>query len=330
MSEQNNGEKKERRFSQEQYDMLMRCSEANDMTEWNEWRAQDNDVEVLLEGADLRYAQLQGANLWDACLEGAVLMGARLEGAKLSFARLKGANLCFAHMEGANLRNARMEGANLWAAHLEGAVLWSACLNGAVLWWTFLKDANFEAASVDGETLIWDCKFDRSTLFYGVGLRSARVEPKLRAELEANNRRHKWEEWYEKNRKWKKSLNPLVPIIKAFWWMSDYGRSAPKVIGTFFSLATMFAVLYCIPGLVEGLYATGEVTQVAVPWWMIPFRALYFSIVTMTTLGFGDVVAGTQGIAGLIGHILLTFQVLLGYVMLAALVSRLAVLFQEG
>ena len=31
-------DKKERRFSQEQYDMLKRCSEKKDMTEWNEWR----------------------------------------------------------------------------------------------------------------------------------------------------------------------------------------------------------------------------------------------------------------------------------------------------
>lgn len=29
--------KKERRFSQKQYDMLLRCSEKKDMTEWNEW-----------------------------------------------------------------------------------------------------------------------------------------------------------------------------------------------------------------------------------------------------------------------------------------------------
>lgn len=31
-------DKKERRFSQEQYDMLKRCSDKKDMREWNEWR----------------------------------------------------------------------------------------------------------------------------------------------------------------------------------------------------------------------------------------------------------------------------------------------------
>lgn len=34
-------EKKERRFSQKQYDMLLRCSEKKDITEWNEWRKED-------------------------------------------------------------------------------------------------------------------------------------------------------------------------------------------------------------------------------------------------------------------------------------------------
>jgi len=103
----------------------------------------------------------------------------------------------------------------------------------------------------------------------------------------------------------------------------DYVSSAPRVILTFFGLATLFALAYwLVPGLVEHLDEVEGVPEL--------LRAVYFSVVTMTTLGFGDVVAGTNGIAGVIGHILLTIQVLLGYVMLAALVSRLAVLFQEG
>jgi len=47
----------------------------------------------------------------------------------------------------------------------------------------------------------------------------------------------------------------------------------------------------------------------------------------MTTLGFGDMYANAQSIWG---HILLTFQVILGYVLLGALVTRFAVLFTAG
>ena len=53
-------------------------------------------------------------------------------------------------------------------------------------------------------------------------------------------------------------------------------------------------------------------------------RACYFSVVTMTTLGFGDMFANKHSYAG---HFLLMVQVILGYVLLGALVTRLAVLF---
>jgi len=59
----------------------------------------------------------------------------------------------------------------------------------------------------------------------------------------------------------------------------------------------------------------------------LTLRTLYFSIVTMTTLGFGDMYAKSQSF---FGHLLLMVQVLLGYVLLAALVTRFAVLFTGG
>ena len=51
----------------------------------------------------------------------------------------------------------------------------------------------------------------------------------------------------------------------------------------------------------------------------------------MTTLGFGDMYANAHSfVRGLFGHVLLALQVLLGYVLLAALVTRFAVLFTAG
>ena len=54
---------------------------------------------------------------------------------------------------------------------------------------------------------------------------------------------------------------------------------------------------------------------------------MYFSIVTMTTLGFGDMYANKGSIAG---QVILALQVILGYVLLGALVTRFAVLFTAG
>jgi hypothetical protein len=82
------------------------------------------------------------------------------------------------------------------------------------------------------------------------------------------------------------------------------------------------------PGIVSNLIVQPEVEEAA---WHYFGRALirpvYFSVVTMTTLGFGDMYANKESIAG---HVLLILQVILGYVLLGALVTRFAVLFTAG
>jgi hypothetical protein len=51
----------------------------------------------------------------------------------------------------------------------------------------------------------------------------------------------------------------------------------------------------------------------------------------MTTLGFGDMYANAHSfLRGLFGSVLLVLQVILGYVLLGALVTRFAVLFTAG
>ena len=95
-------------------------------------------------------------------------------------------------------------------------------------------------------------------------------------------------------------------------------------------MAFIFAIIYWIcglvnpPGIVNNLII---VDYYPVPQWMALLRSVYFLVVTMTTLGFGDM----YDKPGLItGHILLIFQVLSGYVLIAALVTRFAILFMAG
>jgi len=111
--------------------------------------------------------------------------------------------------------------------------------------------------------------------------------------------------------------------------VSDYGRSTGRILFCFFLAAFVFAGIYYLcglvkpPGIIENLFVV-EPGKVNVPRYIVPLRAIYFSIVTMTTLGFGDIYANPKSIAG---HLCLIAQVILGYGFLAALVTRLAVLF---
>jgi len=102
--------------------------------------------------------------------------------------------------------------------------------------------------------------------------------------------------------------------------MSDYGRSIGRIVLTFFTLAFVFAIVYWLwPKCVVVNEVVGDIRGFV--------HALYFSVVTMTTLGFGDIAANPDSWQG---QVLLMVQVILGYVLLGALVTRFAVLFTAG
>ncbi len=335
----------------EQLEMLRRSSRAKDMTEWNQWRRVNPEEEIWLQGADLKNAQLKGAALSEAHLEGARLLQAHLEDADLRFASLKGAHfgfasleevrlhkahlerawLCEAHLEGAFLYDAHLEGAALNFAHLEGADLRAAHFEGASLLGAHLEGADLRFAIVNGETCFVECFIDRDTDFTGVGLGDCRLPPGLKQTLEYNIRRKRWREWHRRQGWWRHLYKWFVWL---FWKASDYGRSTGRVISSFFILSLFFAAVYffygllCPPGLVDGLfsYESGGAVQPIDSRWLVAWRSLYFSVVTMTTLGFGDIAA--QPLSWW-GHGLLMLQVILGYVLLGALVCRLAVVFQS-
>jgi len=325
-------QEEERRFSQEQYDMLLRCSEKKDMTEWNEWRKKHKKDEVWLEGAPLNRAYLKGANLGtlqmideetkakihgEVHLNGADLDEAHLENADLQFAHLENAKLCWAHLEEAGLMNARLQSAKLWFAHLQGADIAYA----------HVQNAEFQRATVDGSTSLWECEVNGKTNFLGVSLDVAKIDPATKQLLKYNIRRMNWEKWYKEHWFWRWPF-------RLFWLFSDYGASGKRVVGVFFLLAFLFAAVYMNwaywrpPGIVSKLIVQPEVGEAV---WHYFGRALirpvYFSIVTMTTLGFGDMYANKGSIAG---HVILAVQVILGYVLLGALITRFAVLFTAG
>lgn len=292
-----------RRFSQEQYDMLKRCSDKKDMSEWNEWRKANREEDIELDGGDFVDKHLQGMDLNGGWYKYKDRNG-KLILIKQGKVYMRGANFCQAKMQGAKLRDVHLEGAFFYYTRLEGAVL--------------------QGASVDSYTEFWKCYIDHKTNFCGVALEGIRIDPAVKQLLENNIRRMNWEDWYKEHLK-------LKWLVKPFWWTSDYGLSTGRIIFTFFGLALIFANIYlhwgriAPPGIVKYLFV--DRSGVEVQPCLVPLRTLYFSIVTMTTLGFGDMYANAHSIWG---HILLGVQVILGYVLLGALVTRFAVLFTAG
>jgi len=293
----------------------------------------------------MRACYLKEADLHAAHLEGAWLWGARLEKANLSFAHLDDADLRGAHFEYATMQGANLNGADARGAHFVGTKLFSpfqyaaklkrtmlagadfrhsdftnSNLCGADLSQSDLRMASFRQVVVDCETLIWgkNTKIDHQTDFTGVGLGTARLPPGIRQLLEYNVRRLGWQRWYRTGLWWLRVLKRL--IVWPFWLISDYGGSTLRIVSVFIALAAAFAGAYCLwPEVLTLSDAGGELRG----YW----HAFYFSVVTQTTLGFGDIHANPDSP---VGQGLLMLQVILGYVLLGALVTRFAVLFSVG
>ena len=93
------------------------------------------------------------------------------------------------------------------------------------------------------------------------------------------------------------------------WGIIDYGRSLLRVALVSFGLAIFYGIIYGVfPQILD--YHDSART------WFTPY---YFSIVTYTTLGFGDVRPAT-----LAGEIIVSSEVILGYTTLGLLLSVLA------
>lgn len=314
-----------------------------------------------LKEARLEVSYLSGAHLEGALLSGAHLEGTSAEGVNFSGANLTEANISNTHLYGANfarcilyksrllnadLREANLSDTKLMEADLSRANLTRASISGAFLWNANLYQTSLYQANLSG------------TKLFGANLEGSDLSDVVYTTDEICNRIRNW--WVPKilRRILKNHLNcvrKLVPaevtdfggidtskingstnpvlkrhmedyqFIQGFMnkgWLhkklfyriwkytSDCGRSL--------LLWLLWSILFV--ALFTGLYSLN------IQAWFRPigldwFNALYFSIVTFTTLGFGDV---TPSLASRAAQSLVMAQVIVGYIMLGGLISILA------
>ena len=114
---------------------------------WNRWREENPDVEIDLEGTDLRninlkFVNFKKANLREVDFRHAYLYRADFRDAYLPLASLNTTVLISANFGGANLRVANLNTANLRSANLVRANFRGAILNGANLYDVNLAETN--------------------------------------------------------------------------------------------------------------------------------------------------------------------------------------------
>lgn len=277
-----------------------------------------------LSGADLTGVDLSGARLFKANLKRAILLNANLKkteltGADLTEAVLEEVNasqvgLGMACLKGAHLFHANLEGGTLSMANFEGADLRSACLRnsrireakliGADLTNADLRAADMSLSSVAGatfnnadmrETRLRLINGFESAKWIGVDIRDVNFAGAYRL------RRFIMDQNFIKEFR---SASRLSGMIYYLWWItSDCGRSMFRWCLWIAILVFFFALLYTFVGVDYGDHPTR-------------ISPLYYSVVTLTTLGYGDVSP-----ASLPAQVVAMMEVITGYMMLGGLIS---------
>lgn len=257
-----------------------------------------------LREANLQEANLEGAELSAANLAGAVLDGAHCKRAGFGRANLEKASLFRADLEEVSLTQANLKGANLHCVNLNHSRLREADLSGADLSEADLRYAdmslsrightNFSNADLRHARLRMMRQFKKATWF-GVDIRDINFAGAylMRREIIDQNFIKEF-----------RSYNWISKLLYYPWMLTcDCGRSMFRWCCCIGILLFFFAYLYTLVGVDYGDYVT-------------PLSPLYFSVVTMTTLGFGDAMPNSLG-----GQILAMIEVSTGYIMLGGLLS---------
>jgi hypothetical protein len=309
---------------------------AQGVTAWNQWRKENPDILVDLKGANLLHKNLDKINLTQAELESANLSFANLNNANLAFSNLKNAVFSFANLDGANLSAADFE-----ETYLEDASLKNTTMTGAIFKNTKMTNSNLKNA------YLVDAQFEGTNLiavnFENANLSSVTFDQKIMGKLIRDS-------GFRMTKFWKRRHDLLLDTtmrckgvnattcygsqrfklfmqdqdfleeylettwgkkIFIIWWLfADCGRSLSRWALWSLIFAWIFTLIFWSLG------PTSFDTQ------HLEFNLLtmfYYSVVTFTTLGFGDIIPKTSTAA-----MWVTLEVIFGYVMLGGLITIFA------
>lgn len=316
--------------------MAYRRIDSSLLEELRQGKISDEERHHLFKGCDLSTVDLSGCNLTHCDLSNSLLFktdfsGAELYGADLSNADATGANfdhcnltdakmirtgLGHGHFHHTNMFNVDLTEAALSGAYFRESDLRSTNLKDARLRGTKLHDTDFTGADLTGADLtdadVTGAEFREANLqdthLRGlIGFREAGwIGSDIRQVNFAGAYRIRREIMDQNYLDEFRSQGKFHEFVYQIWWLtSDCGRSLKRWTGLISIQILIFALLYRFVSMDLGLYPT-------------PFSYVYNSIVTMTTLGYGDVIPKS-----ITAQIVVSLQVLSGYVMLGGLLAIL-------
>lgn len=242
-------------------------------------------------GSDLSNASLNECSAKRSGFGGADLSNASIINANLSHAVFSRSILISTDFRASNLQNSRLS-----EADLTGAIFTRANLEKSDLKHSNVAKTNFELANMQGCRLLGIKNFKKADWIgadiRGMDLRGAYL---VRRYIADENYLYEFQ-----------SQSRLHRIIYLIWWFtSDCGRSILRWFVWLLVATLGFAAVYTQLEIDYGPHKT----------WFSP---IYFSFVTLTTLGYGDAVPRS-----LLAQVFVSLQAVTGYMGLGGLLSIL-------
>ena len=249
--------------------------------------------------AKFQFATLIDAHLIKTTLKKAFLLGAELQGAKLMGAKLQGAELVGANLQGADLSNSNLRNAifsektiltnvNFFQCTLDGSTIKNAYNNmdkEVIQVRTIKKKRNYSSAR---EIYILFKKYFKSEGMYDISGKYFVQEKKMERIL--NKKRKEWGKYF---------LNTFLDIV------SGYGEKPLNAI-----ICSLIIIMggTNIYWLFDGIMVTNNKVTFSGTF----FESFYFSLITFSTLGYGDLIPK----AGIF-RIIASFESLMGVALTA-------------
>ncbi len=242
-------------------------------------------------GSDLSHASLNECSAKRCGFGGADLSHASLINADMESATFSRSKLIHADLRASNLKKARLS-----ETDLSWAIFTRSRLTGSDLKRSNVKGTNFELADMQTCRLLGIKNF-KSARWVGADIRGLDLRGAYLV------RRYIADENYLYEFRTSSKFHEV--LYKLWWATSDCGRSLLRWFVWLFCATLIFAVIYTQLEIDYGKYKT----------WFSP---VYFSFVTLTTLGYGDAVP-----VSLTAQVFVTLQALTGYIGLGGLLSIL-------
>ena len=260
-----------------------------------------------LSGTKLCRTQLNGTEFLDACLLQADLAEAKGENCGFAHADLREVNAVGARLTNCSWSEARFDRALFGGAVLEGGRFRGADLSSAEFVHANLSGCDLEEATLDRTNFhladLHGCRFSqvkdyKTANWIGVNVLDVDFHGAYLV------RRHIMDENYL--HEYRRQSRFKAALYWIWWATSDCGRSLFRWAAWVGALIIIYGIVYRVVDIDFGEHETA-------------FSPMYYSIVTLTTLGYGDVVP-----ASLPAQLLAVSEALFGYIGLGGMLSIFA------